>query len=253
MPSLLAELERLGDRRQYQAWVAQCSEEADEDAVRVVREPLLACSAGELQREACLARPTRAGHRQQPRLLQQLVGVLELPLTAEKRGRRGGKVRVRDRPERRKLPVAELEQAHRLIEVLQPMRSQRGERESVAEQARRRLGHHNLAAVTRRHHPGTAMHVDTHIPLARQRRRTRMQTHPHPHRRRQQRRLRLLPRHAPQPRRRRTRTETHHPACPPLHPRERPPPLGSAVGARPGRARTRRRARRGAASSPRCR
>ena len=190
MPSLLAELERLGDRRQYEAWVAQCSEEADEDAVRVVREPLLPCSAGELQREACLARPTRAGHRQQPRLLQQLVGVLEFPLTAEKRGRRGGKVRVRDRPERRKLPVAELEQAHRLVEVLQPMRSQRGERESVAEQARRRLGHHNLAAVTRRHHPGTAMHIDTDVPLPRQRRRTGMQTHPHPHRRRQQRRLR---------------------------------------------------------------
>ena len=74
-----------------------------------------------LQGQPGLARPAGARRRQQPDILapQQADDLVKLWLTAEKRCRRDGKVRLVQRPQAREIGVAQLEEALRRREVLE--------------------------------------------------------------------------------------------------------------------------------------
>ena len=113
-----------------------------EDAVPEPRHQL----GRRLDRQPRLPRTTRAGQRHQPRAVpQQLHDVRHLTLPADERRRRPRQVRVRDRLQRRKALLAELEDPHGLREVLQPVLAEI--RQLSVDERTRRLRDKHLAAV----------------------------------------------------------------------------------------------------------
>ena len=118
-PGALPHVERLRDRIERQRGVAHRSERDPPDAVGEILGDL----GRGLQRESRLPRPAGAGQGQQPDVLtpQETDDLVELSLAAEKRRRRDGKVRLVQRLQARELGVAELEEAFRCREVLEPV------------------------------------------------------------------------------------------------------------------------------------
>ena len=113
--------ERLRDRLGHERRVAQRRQPNPEDACLVFRNE----RRRRLQRKPRLARATRPGQRDQPRAaLEPGKHLRQLPPPADERARRPRQVRIRDRLERRKAPLPELEDRDRLGNVLEPMLTQ---------------------------------------------------------------------------------------------------------------------------------
>jgi hypothetical protein len=86
-----------------------------------------------LERESCLPRTARAGEGNETCAAADTRHDFgDVCLTADEGARRSREVRVRDRLERRKLPLPELEQRNRLVEVLQPVLAEVEDRGTVA-------------------------------------------------------------------------------------------------------------------------
>ena len=78
-----------------------------------------------LDRQSRLARAAGTGQGHEPSAVAQQSGdFIELPLTADERTHRPRQVGVRDRLQRREALVSELEDRHRVAEILQPMLAQ---------------------------------------------------------------------------------------------------------------------------------
>ena len=154
--------------------IAQSGEPDPEDAVPELRNQL----GRRLDRQPRLPRATRAGQRHQPRAVpQQLHNVRHLPLPADERRRRPRQIRVRDRLQRRKALLAQLEDPHRLREVLHPVLA-KIRQPSVDERARR-LRNKHLAAVTGGGDPRRQMDVLADIALPADVRAPGVQAHAH--------------------------------------------------------------------------
>jgi hypothetical protein len=181
---LLARAERLSDRRQDELRVADRRQQDPVDTVREVADDV----GRSLDREACLARPARPGESEQPTLAaQQLGDVCYLTLSTDERAGRPREVRVRDRLQRRKRHIPELEDPDRLVEVLQPVLSQIAD--LAVELLARRLREQHLASVTAGGDPGGEMNVETDVALLCDCGRTRVQAHPDANRPAAERRL----------------------------------------------------------------
>ena len=143
-PGPLPHFERLRDRVQRERRVAQRGERDPPDAVGEVLGDLGRC----LQRQPCLPRPAGAGEGQQPDVLtaQEADDLVEFALAAEKRRRRDGEVRLVERLQARELGVAQLEEALRRGEVLEPVLAQIADR-LPGDEVARRLRQEHLASV----------------------------------------------------------------------------------------------------------
>jgi hypothetical protein len=83
--------------------------------------------------------------------------------------------------QRRELPAAELVEALRGQQILEPVLAEIGQLEVLVQEASRRLGDEHLAAVTCAHHAGGPVHVDPHVPLVGDERLAGVHSHSHPH------------------------------------------------------------------------
>jgi len=108
----------------------------------------------------------------------------DLPPAADEARSRPREVRVRDRLQRRKPVLAELEDRDGLRKILQPVLAEIGDRNALTRLKRssRRLREQHLAAVARGGYPGTEVDVFADVSLFSQVRRARVQPHPHPDR-----------------------------------------------------------------------
>ena len=133
---------------------------------------------GRLDRDPRLARAAGAGERDQPRaVLDPRRELGQLPLAADERARRPREVRVRDRLERRKALVAELEDRNRVGQVLEPVLAEVGERPLDERCGRARED--RLAAVRRGRDAGGRVHVLAHVALGRHERMARVEAGAH--------------------------------------------------------------------------
>ena len=114
--------ENLGDRCGDKRGLAKHGETDPEDAVRIK----LGDVGGGLRREPGLAGTSCPSQSQQPRLVvrEQRAHLLQLALTPKEGCRRHRQIRLVERGERRKLFLAELVQALRRRQVLQPVQSE---------------------------------------------------------------------------------------------------------------------------------
>ena len=219
--------QRLGDGLGDEGRIAQSGEPDPEDAVPELRHQL----GRRLDRQPRLPRTTRAGQRHQPRaILQQLDDVRHLPLPADERRRRPRQIRVRDRLQRRKALLAQLEDPHRLREVLHPVLAEI--RQPSVDERARRLRNKHLAAVAGGGDPRRQVHVLADIALPADVRAPRMQAHAHADRTGGQRLLALaggLDRLGPPTG---THRRTRPPACRPPPRRAARTPPATAAGAR---------------------
>ncbi len=97
-----------------------------------------------------------------PPFAEQGADLDELPLPSDERRGRYRQVRVVQRLQRRKLGRAELEQPHRLVEVLQPMLAKIAELAPV-DQLARRLRQQHLPSVAGAHDPRRLVHVQADV------------------------------------------------------------------------------------------
>ena len=154
--------EPVGDRREHERAVAErCERDEERRAVC-----LLGQQPGELDREARLAGTARPDDREHTRIAveDERDGLEELALAPEEAGRGRRQVDAARRTQRRKLALAELMEAGRAVEVLQPMQAEVAERFAVEEGGRRRR-QDRLAAVGERSHARAAVHVDADVAL----------------------------------------------------------------------------------------
>ena len=131
-----------------------------------------------LDREPRLARPARPAQRDEPMPAHQLRHLSRLPLTPDVRGRRPRQVRIGDRLEGWEALLAELEDRHRLGEVLQPMLAEVGHA-AVQQRPRCRRQQH-LPTVPRGRDPRTEMDVLADVTFPRQKRLAGVQPHSDP-------------------------------------------------------------------------
>ena len=107
---------------------------------------------GDLDRQPRLSRPTRPGQGQKPRPVpHQRQHLRDLPLAADEARRGPRQVGVRDRLQRRKSAVAELEEHDRLVEILQAVLPELAH--DLVHLLACLLRQKDLPAVTRTHHP----------------------------------------------------------------------------------------------------
>ena len=171
--------EPVGDRRQYERRIPErCERNEDRSSFCVVAE-----QTRQLDREPRLAGAARTDDREDPRisLVHQRDGVEQLLLAAEERRRRSRKVDASRCPERRELALAELVEANRAIEVLEPVLPQVAERLRVEQRGSGRR-EQNLVAVRERRDARAAMHVQPDVPLGRRCGDASVQAHPNAHR-----------------------------------------------------------------------
>ena len=127
-----------------------------------------------------LADATRARDRQDAGTRQRLGGGAQLPLAADKRAH-GLRQRGRGQAAQGREPaVAQLEQAQRLSNVLQPVVAQVGDG-GVGEELAGAPREHDLAAVGTPGDPGRRVHVQSDVALLRHLGLARVQPHPHAH------------------------------------------------------------------------
>ena len=106
-----------------------------------------------LDRQSRLSRAAGTGQRHEPSAVAQQSGdFTDLPLTADERTHRPRQVGVRDRLQRREALVSELEDRHRLAEILQPMLAEVCDGDP-ADELLGRMREQHLAAVRRAHDP----------------------------------------------------------------------------------------------------
>ena len=111
--------------------------ETDPEDARLELRHQLGCS---LECESCLPGTARAVEGDETRAAADARHDFgDVCLAADEGARRSREVRVRDRLERRKLPLPELEERNRLVEVLQPVLAEVEERGTVVEVVPRRL------------------------------------------------------------------------------------------------------------------
>src|SRR5206468_9275056 len=136
--------------------------------------------ARELDREARLARSSRADDREHPRisLVDQRDRVEQLLLAAEERCRRGRELDAPRRAQRGELALAELVDANRAVEVLEPVPAEVAERLRVEERCRRRR-EEDLVAVRERGDARSAVDVLADVALFGRGRGARVQAHAH--------------------------------------------------------------------------
>ena len=179
--------QRLGDGLGDEGRVAQGGQTDPEDAAPKLRHQL--CRRFDC--ESCLPRTARAGQRHQSRtVLQQLDHLCHLPLAAHKRRRWPRQVRIRNRLQRWKPLLTQLEDPHRLREVLQPVLAEVGQ---IAVNERPRCcGQHYLSAVARGSDASGPVQLAAGIAFARQPQLAGVQPHPHLYRARRERLLALI-------------------------------------------------------------
>ena len=155
--------EPVGDRRQDELRIPERRERNEDGASLCV----VAEQARQLDREPRLAGASRADDREDPRisLVDQRDRVEQLLLAAEERRCRSRKLDASRRPERRELALAELVEANRAIEVLEPVLPEIAERLRV-EQRRRRRRDEDLVAVRERRDARAAVDVQPDVALA---------------------------------------------------------------------------------------
>ena len=153
--------ERLRDRLRHERGLAEGGESDPEDT-RLVRRDELGRS---FQSEASLPRAAWPGEREQARPSAELAhNLFPLSLATDERARGPGKVRVRDRLERREALVAELVDRDRALDVLQAVFPEVGDREPLDELASR-LREQDLTTVARGCDTRREVHVVSHVAL----------------------------------------------------------------------------------------
>ncbi len=158
LPQLSGRTDGAGDRRLDKSLVGDRREGHEPHAVR----PVADRRERSLESQPRLARPAGARERDQASVraeerqdLGQLVGA------SDEARRRAHEVRVRDGQERRKSAASELEQAHRLVEVLQRVLAEIGSRR--VDEAARGLAQQHLPAVACGHDPCGQVHVEPDV------------------------------------------------------------------------------------------
>jgi hypothetical protein len=132
-----------------------------------------------LERESCLPGTARAGEGDETRAAADAHHDFgDVCLAADEGTRRSREVRVRDRLERRKLPLPELEERNRLVEVLQPVLAQVDDWGTVVEVVPRRLREKRLAPVPGCADPGGQVDVESDVSLGDPRRLARVDSDP---------------------------------------------------------------------------
>ena len=173
-----------------------------------------------------------------------------LLLAPHERRQRHGKVRVRDRPQRRKAIRSELVQRDRLGEVLQPVPAQ--VEHVLCDQLAGRSRKQHLAAVRRRHDPGRLVHVRSDVLGRIEQRLARVNAEPRSAPAPRQATLSPAPPPSPLPTPMRTRRTVRHPRRRPRNPNALRTPPARSGGARPAPpCRPRHRGGRAAPSNPR--
>ena len=167
--------ERLRDRVQDEARVAERGKPDPEDAVCKVRHQL----GRRLERKPGLARAARPRQRHHADTVSEQRGqLLNLPLPAHERARRRRQVRIRDRLQRREALRADLEQPRRLGKILQPVLAKITD--IGLDQVACRPREQHLPAVSGRRDARAQMHVGTDVTLRRDVGSAGMNAHPHP-------------------------------------------------------------------------
>ena len=134
----------------------------------------------DLERESRLARTARACDGDEARPVREHPDdILELTLAADERGRDDRKIGCIKRAERREVAPAELEEALRADQVLQAVLPEVSERSIRLEEAARRLGDDDLAAVRGGCDPRRAMDVHADVALLGHERLAGVDAHPH--------------------------------------------------------------------------
>ena len=167
--------DQLGHGGQQQCRVPEWRQRnEDRAAVRFLRE-----QARELKRESRLPGATRPDDGKDARLALVPDGNRpeELALTAEEGGSRGRKVGCAGRSKWRELRVAELEDPHQAVEVLDAMLPQVPHRHAGGEERSSLLGDQNLTSMGEPAHAGATMDVHPHVPLGREGRCSRVKPH----------------------------------------------------------------------------
>ncbi len=170
--------DRGSDRALDEGGVAERLQRNPEDTVGELLDRL----GRELEREPRLAASAGARERDQPMLAKELTCLLELALPPDERGRLNREVRPVEGLERREVPVAELVQALRAREVLEPVVAEVAEPRFARREAVCRLREENLPAVARAHDPRRPVHVGTDVTLVRDDRLTGVDADPDSHR-----------------------------------------------------------------------
>ena len=182
----LGKAERRRDPRRNEGRIADRLER-DEPCPVVV---LVGDVGGELERQPGLARPARTGQREQPRLRQQLAGLLQLRVPADEARelRREVVGPAVERPDRREVDLEaldrELADALR-AEVLEPVLAEAPERDAGWQRPRhpirRDLREQDLAAVAGAADPGRPMDVGADVlAVGVERAVARVEAHPDP-------------------------------------------------------------------------
>ena len=179
--------ERLGGDGLDQRGIGERGERHPPDPVVVV----VGGRCGRLQREPCLPASTRPGQRDEPDVgpPQQRRDLVDLTLAAQKRRRGNGEVRLVQRLQRRECFGAELKEALRRAQVLQPVQPEVAH--IRAGEVDRRLRQKHLPAVSGRRDPRRPVHVEPDVALVRPERLACVQPHPHAHRAARKRALRV--------------------------------------------------------------
>ena len=133
---------------------------------------------GHLEREARLPRAARPRERDESGLLDQRQQFAELAVPADQRARLSGQVRLVEAAERRKVALSELVEPEWLAEILEAVLAEVAELGAL-QQALRRLGEDDLAAVSGRADACGAVHVQSDVALGGDRGLARVDAHAH--------------------------------------------------------------------------
>ena len=167
--------DRLGKLRRQELGVREARERHPEDTVREAPDEL----RGDLQREARLAGAARARDGDEPRpVREQRDELLELTLAADERDRDDGQIGGVERPEGREVALAELEEALCADQVLQAVLAEVADRSVRREEAARRLGDDDLAAVRGGRDPRCSVDVYADVALVGHERLAGVNAHP---------------------------------------------------------------------------
>ena len=179
--------ERLSGGGQDECGISERGERDPPDAAVVV----VRSRGRSLQREPRLAAATRTGQRHQPdvRAPEQGSNLVDLPLAAEERRPRNGKVRLVQRLQRREVFRPELKEALGRTHVLQTVEAEIAHIDPGKVGGRLRQEH--LPAVPGGRDPRRPVHVEPHVPLIGHERLAGVQPHPHADRATRERELRI--------------------------------------------------------------
>ena len=171
-----AHTDRPRNRAFDETGIADLGERHEEDAAGEVLDEL----GGDLEGEPGLAASPRSGQRHQARAVTKHPGqVGKLPLSPYERVRGHGQVGCVQRPQRRKVPVAELVDPLGCRQVLEPILPEVAQT-LHAGQVPSRLRDQDLAAVAGGGDAGRTVDVDPDVALLGHKRLAGVQSHPHP-------------------------------------------------------------------------